>query len=244
MRMFGPLGAAVALAVGLVLAQVHTAHAHQPYFEETDFTADAAFAVADPSISTAVYGTLSTETDVDYFSFQAEAGRQIHLGIVIPAIAGQAQFNPTIALLGPGLPAAELPATIDTPPGAGALILRDQQSEPSVFFEPFSRTRYWERQDATVTVPADGQYTIALWHEDGAAGRYTFVLGQREVLGGDPLFMVKLRSFWTPVDGADAGEGVRVERSGSEMHHARLQAWLEQMFRCVLEFLAKWMPQI
>lgn len=248
MRMFGLLSAAVALAVCLVLTQVHTTYAHQPYFEDEDFTVDAAFRFGDPTVSTAVYGTLSTATDVDYFSFEAEAGRQIHLGLVIPAIAGQAQFNPTIALLGPGLPAAELPAVIDSPPGVGAVILRDQQSEPSVFFEPFSRTRYWERQDETVTLPVDGEYAIAVWHEEGATGRYTFVIGQREVLGGDPLFMVKLRSFWTPVDAADADAGARIDRSLDrsigERHHDRFHAWLEHMFRCVLEFFAKWMPQI
>jgi hypothetical protein len=78
-------------------------------------------------------------------------------------------------------------------------LLPSLQGETTSFYEPFSRTSYWERQEERVTLPADGVYTVAVWHNKGQLGRYTFVIGDRERLGGDPAFGRKLRSFWTPV---------------------------------------------
>jgi hypothetical protein len=40
---------------------------------------------------------------------------------------------------------------------------------------------------------------LASWHPDGAVGRYTLVMGDREIPGSDVAFPFKLRSFWTPV---------------------------------------------
>jgi hypothetical protein len=40
---------------------------------------------------------------------------------------------------------------------------------------------------------------LTSWHPDGAVGRYTLVVGDREIPGGDVAFPFKLRSFWTPV---------------------------------------------
>jgi hypothetical protein len=39
-----------------------------------------------------------------------------------------------------------------------------------------------------------------VWHPDDQVGRYTFVIGEREKLGGDPAFPVKMRSYWTSVE--------------------------------------------
>ena len=69
----------------------------------------------------------------------------------------------------------------------------------SEFYEPFSRTSYWERQSQRVTLPESGQYVVAVWHEEGELGRYTFVIGDKERLGGDLAFPVKLGAYWTPV---------------------------------------------
>lgn len=40
---------------------------------------------------------------------------------------------------------------------------------------------------------------MVVWHPQQSIGRYTLVVGQREVLGGDPGFARKLKEFWTPV---------------------------------------------
>jgi hypothetical protein len=173
--------------------------AHQPFFEDKDFTLAQPYRVKDATISTAVYATLMDAQDVDYYSFTGKKGQRILLSMTIPQIAGQENFAPEMAVLGPGLPAGRLPARVSAPRGAGVRLLPSLQGETTSFYEPFSRTSYWERQEERVTLPADGVYTVAVWHHKGQLGRYTFVIGDRERLGGDPAFGRKLRSFWTPV---------------------------------------------
>jgi hypothetical protein len=190
---------AALLIASMVALAPQPAHAHQPFFEEPDTTSATPWVIADPTVSLALYFTLSTPTDVDYVVFDGRASQSLLLSMTIPQIAGQEDFTPTLALIGPGLPAASLPKAIVAPAGNGALIIRAEPGKPVPFFEPFSATAYWRRQRATVTLPADGQYIVALWSETGQTGRYTFAPGTREVFGGDREFRNKLSTYWTPV---------------------------------------------
>jgi len=187
------------LTLLLLLAAPLPAEAHQPYFEDEDWTPGTAYGVKDPTVSTALYATLDRRDDVDYVRFTGRAGQSILLGLTIPQIEGQETFTPTLALIGPGLPATRLPARIETPSDTGARILRAAPGEPTSFYEPFSRTRYWERQEDRFVLPADGEYWVAVWSDAGQVGRYTLVVGDREIPGGDIGFPFKLRAFWTPV---------------------------------------------
>ena len=192
----------LSLLLGLLLAGtlVSPAVAHQPYFEEKDIEAGNPWEIEDPSISTALYATLGSRSDVDYFSFEGLVREVILLEITIPQIEGQEDFAPTMALMGLGLPGADLPDEVIVPEGAGALVIEPPTGPAPTFYEPFSRTSYWERQEQRVTLPASGQYTVAVWHPEGEVGRYVFVIGEKEVLGGDLAFPLKMRSYWTPVE--------------------------------------------
>lgn len=187
------------MATMFVFLTPRPAEAHQPFFEDEDWTPANAYRVKDPTVSTALYATLDRRDDVDYVRFTGSANQSILIGLTIPQIEGQETFTPTLALIGPGLPAARLPARIVTPPDTGARILRAAPGAPTSFFEPFSRTRYWERQEDRFVLPADGEYWVVVWNEAGQVGRYTLVVGDREIPGGDIGFPFKLRAFWTPV---------------------------------------------
>lgn len=204
------------LALIAVLLAAAPASAHRPYFEEQDIVASAPWTIKDPTISTVVYATLQSAADVDYYTFDGRQGERILLEMTIPQIEGQANFAPTIALLGPGLGQAVLPARVERPAGAnGALVMAPPAGAAETFFEPFSRTSYWERQSQRVALPADGRYTVAVWHPTGETGRYGFVIGDKERPGGDPAFMSKLRAYWTPVQ--PAGQpGAATPDSGAE----------------------------
>jgi hypothetical protein len=188
------------LTLLLVSMFVPSALAHQPYFEEEDIRPEEPWEIDDPTISTALYATLDSRGDVDYFSFEGAAKEVILLELTIPQIEGQESFAPTMALMGPGLPGAELPHKVVVPEGWGALVIEPPPGPAKTFYEPFSRTSYWERQEQRVTLPVDGDYVVAVWHPDDQVGRYTFVIGEKEKLGGDLAFPIKMRSFWTPVE--------------------------------------------
>jgi hypothetical protein len=187
------------LAVALIAGWAVPVWAHQPYFEETDIVAGAPWQVDDPTVSTALYATLESAQDVDYYTFQGQAGQTILLALTIPQVEGQDLFAPTMALMGPGLPEADVPRRVVRPEGSGALLLSPDPGPAPTFFEPFSRTSYWDRQEERVPLPADGPYTVAVWHPEGEMGRYVFVVGDRELPGGDPAFPIKMRSYWTQV---------------------------------------------
>ena len=189
----------LALAFLASFVLVAPASAHQPWFEDKDIKADSPWRIKDPDVFTVVYATLDSASDVDYFSFTGKAGQRVYLAITIPQIKGQDEFAPTMALLGPGLAAAKLPARVQRSAASGILTIPPSPGPASTFFEPFSRTSYWERQERRVTLPRDGQYVVAVWHPDGTAGRYGFVIGEKERLGGDPSFPIKMRKYWTPV---------------------------------------------
>lgn len=196
--------AALPLALIAVLLATAPASAHRPYFEEQDIVASAPWTIKDPTISTVVYATLQSAADVDYYTFDGGQGQRILLEMTIPQIEGQADFAPTIALLGPGLGQAALPERVERAASAtGALVMAPAPGAASTFFEPFSRTSYWERQSQRVTLPADGRYTVAVWHPSGETGRYGFVIGDKERPGGDPAFMSKMRAYWTPFQVVD-----------------------------------------
>ncbi len=187
----------------MLFVMISSAVAHQPFFEKEDITAEEPWHIADPTISTAIYASLETPDDVDYYSFNASHGQSILISITIPQIEGQESFAPTMALMGRGLvttkTAARLPPNVVKPEGFSALIL-PPPANTTTFFEPFSRTSYWNRQKEYVKIPSDGRYVVAVWDDTGKIGRYVFVIGDREVPGGDIAFPLKMRSYWRPVE--------------------------------------------
>jgi len=190
---------ALALSVILITVAAQPVLAHRPYFEEEDIGPDAPWHVHEPTISTAVYATLESATDADYFVFEGQAGEVILLALTIPQIEGQEDFAPTLALMGPGLPQGDVADRVVRPEGAGVMEIAPPPGPAPTFFEPFSRTSYWDRQQERVSLPADGRYVVAVWHPEGRLGRYVFVIGDIERLGGDLTFPLKMRDYWTPV---------------------------------------------
>jgi hypothetical protein len=196
------------LTLILLALTVAPALAYQPFFEEEDVTAEKPWLVAKPTVSTAIYATLDSRTDVDYFVFDGKKGQTVLLSIVIPQIAGQESFAPTMALMGPGLGSASLPAKVVKPADSSVYLLPALTGPAKTFYEPFGRKSYWERQEELVILPADGRYTVAVWSDEAQVGRYTFVVGDREIPGGDPAYGRKMAAYWTPVP-APAPEPVR-----------------------------------
>ena len=213
-RISSPRFFILTLALLLAVFAASSAMAHQPFFEEPDSTAAAPMSVRDPEISTALYSTLDRPEDVDFFSFSVSAGQTIEIGMSIPQVEGQEEFAPSIAVIASGM---DKVTDQWLPEDAAPLLTGDRGAtligpvKAKIFFEPFSRTAYWQRQRQRITFAAESDVHVVVWHPQQELGRYTLVVGQREVLGGDPGFARKLREFWTPVvlsPGASEGEDV------------------------------------
>ncbi len=192
------------LVIGFVLlACASLVSAHQPVCEFADLTADAPWQVPDPTISYAYFGNVYPPQDIDYFTFDALRGQSILLSMSIPADDEDAQdfYLPKLAVLGPGLPRelpAELPSTLLLPEGHGALMV-PLGDTPAWFFEPFGRVHFWNWDNYYFQVPQDARYTVVLWHPEAEIGRYTFVIGEKEVFGGDMECFMAFTTYWTPI---------------------------------------------
>lgn len=154
------------ISVVAVLGFIAPSLAHQQFFEDAELNTSNPMYIKDPSISTAVCATLETASDVDYYTFNGTKGEIVFLSITIPQIAGQENFAPTMTLMGPGLRYADLPNQVVKPGNFGAVILVPPANAIS-FFEPFSRTSYWTRQEQNVTLPENSSYLVAVWDDKG-----------------------------------------------------------------------------
>ncbi len=187
----------------LLVSGPATAYAHQPFFEVYDATARNPWRIHDPSISLALYGTLQSADDIDYFVMPLKSGQRVPIQMTVPQIKGQAAgFAPSVAVIGPGLLSISLTIGSSTIMTQGFVLL--PPAKASTFYEPFSGDDYWTWQETTFVAPQAGTYRIWVWHATGCVGRYTLAVGAREVRGGDPDFRTKKRIFWTPVSAKSA----------------------------------------
>ena len=75
----------------------------------------------------------------------------------------------------------------------------DVGEEPEYWYEPFGGRYYWNFDNTYFDAPQDAIYTVALWHPQQELGRYSFVVGEREVFGGDRDCMATFNDYWTPL---------------------------------------------
>lgn len=200
-RRGGWRSAGVLVLVCWLLGVAPLVRGHQPYCEFADLTADAPWHVPDPSISYAYFGNVYPAGDIDYFRFEAAAGQSILISLSIPAIDDIAIYAPSLLLMGPGIPAAKslnLPAELDMAEGHGAVLV-PIGDKPSYFYEPFGGRYYWNYADTYFGAPETALYTVALWHPRDEIGRYAFVIGAREVFGGQAECFATYAEYWSPL---------------------------------------------
>ena len=191
------------VTVFVLLACASLVSAHQPVCEFADLTATAPWQVPDPTISYAYFGNVYPPNDIDYFTFDAAVGQSILLSMSIPSTDKNEVdiYLPQMAVLGPGLPRdlpEELPGALLLPAGHGAL-MAPLGDTPSWFYEPFGRVHFWNWDNYYFQAPQDASYTVALWHPEAEIGRYTFVIGEKEVFGGDMECFLAFAAWWTPI---------------------------------------------
>ena len=181
----------VLLAALLLLLTATQAAAHKPLWGDGN-----QLEIPNLTTSFAAYRALETADQVDTFVFTAEAGQTLQGSITIPQIEGLGDFGVRAALFGPGLPEADheaLPA--DHPEEVGTAVYPSRNTEP--FFEPFTQTNYWGRQQFETTLPQDGTYYLLIWHPDGERGKYVLATGTEERFA--PVDLFRFPVWWVRV---------------------------------------------
>jgi hypothetical protein len=149
-------------------------------------------------ISWGIYEELSGSDDVHYYKFAANEGERLYAQISIPRLEKFSTFVPSIAVVGNGLSAVELEGGYSVreyahdvgdlpfgiPPEMSAIVVDyDGPIPSSEFYEPFTQTSYWERQEIVInSLPSVGTYYLVVFDRSLAQdeGKYTLAVGEIE----------------------------------------------------------------
>lgn len=160
---------------------------------------DQPYDLDDVAISQVAYHEVTASAPAIWFRFSGTAGQEVLIQGGVPRIARLADLRPIVALVGPGLPAADMPFAL--PPGLGALVFDSaDEPDPTVFNEPFTGTVSWQFTAHTPTLSADGVYYAVGYLPPGETGKIWLTVGTIESFGlADiltlPAVLVRVRLF-------------------------------------------------
>ena len=161
-----------------------------------DFTT--AKEIPNHKVSWGIYEELSGSNDVHYYKFAANEGERLYAQISIPKLEKFSTFVPFIALVGSDVSAGNLEGGYSVreyahdvgdlpfgiPPGMRAIVVDYNGPVPSSeFYEPFTQTSYWERQEIVVnSLPSSGTYYLVVFDRSLVQdeGKYTLAVGEIE----------------------------------------------------------------
>jgi hypothetical protein len=164
------------------------ASAHRPLWDEGSGQDPIhAIAIKDANISQVVYREIASQSPRVWFTFEAQEGQEVYLELGVPVIDRLKNFRPALAVLGPGLPTAQLP--FESPEGLGGQIFNTETvKEPRVYHEPFTGTDSWVLCEIRFKAPATGKYFVVAYVPSDETGKVWVALGEQERFGPLDLF--------------------------------------------------------
>ena len=177
-----------------------TTYAHKPIDTSKPATRKDPIVIEDHQISWVAYNQLTDIDDVDYYKLDSvKEGEEIYLSMLVPKFERLRDFDPVIALIGPELPnelsnfsKEEIEEILDIYDNEGVVIKLNDKYDKT-FFEPFTQTRYWERQELRIVAPASGDYFVAVFDEE-IADKYVLSIGEKEEWGIRDI--IKMPIIW------------------------------------------------
>ena len=155
-----------------------SAQAHKPSFSTGEYgTADQAWSIQDPNISTVLYHKVTCEQPVLWLRYEVEEPTEIFIQLGVPLIDRLADYDPVL-----GLVHDQVTDGVSTPfpvPEGLGVQLHERSEERALFFEPFTQTQSWILGERKVPVPAGTGY-IAAWDPNGQTGKLWVAVGEVE----------------------------------------------------------------
>jgi len=158
-------------------------HAHVPYIENEDYSAEHPFVVTDSiENSKAVYAWFETGTDVDVYAFEVSEPVTVYANALVIACPSLETLLPWFAVAGPGLPVPDEELPFELPVGYGAVVVTNKNpgEQRDTFFEPFSAKTYFDGPEFSREVTTPGTWYVYYWDPYKIGGDYVAVLGLKE----------------------------------------------------------------
>jgi len=171
----------IAMIISISPAYGHKLISHDD--SHRDF--DSALVIPDHKISWAIYDNLGVD-ESKFYTFDAKKGDSFYASIVIPKLEGLEDYSPSLILMNDDLfngagPSSNIESSVQK-------FLYEGDYPGNEFYEPFGQVTYWERQEVTTTIPADGQYFILVSDEKNQSGKYALAVGTIEDFSGSDFF--------------------------------------------------------
>lgn len=167
--------------IGIILLGNVPGFAHKPISSDgSNVNYENALLIPDHKISWAIYEELE-KSQTKFYMFDAKAGDSFYSSIVIPKLDRFENYKPGLALISEQIEVNAIHnINSDLPPGGIIVYNYDGQIPSSEFYEPFTQTNYWERQEVKITIPTDGTYYIAVFDNQEMKGKYSLAVGTIE----------------------------------------------------------------
>lgn len=169
---------AIMLVMFIFASSSNEIYAHKPIQSDgTNTIYENALWIPDHKISWAIYEQLEAK-QTKFYKFDAKEGDSFYSSIVIPKLDRLENYKPGLGLIGEGIGVSSI-HKIDSELPAGGIVVYDYDGviPSSEFYEPFTQTTYWERQEIRINIPADGTYYIVVFDNQGMLGKYSLAVG-------------------------------------------------------------------
>jgi len=179
------------------------AEAHKPIDTSGPATRENPIVISEHRVSWAAYNEFLTPGEVHFYRLEdVKSGEKIHLSLLVPYLERLKDFFPVIALMGPGLERdfagldqEEVLELLKPQEGEGIILKQFTGEEAGSFFEPFTQTRYYERQEMNIFAPASGDYYAVVFDLQGRTDKYVFAIGEEEKWGARDILSMP-RIWW------------------------------------------------
>jgi hypothetical protein len=165
--------------------------AHAPLGTQDNESIDTATVIPDPTKSWALYAELHSDGEPQYYTFNISEGQTIDLLMYKSLRSQDADFEPTLVLMGQTFNATSgVPSKITVPAGYNAEIIHPIATQAS--YEPFSPGVLGYVANLTITDAASGQYYMAVYEasDNPKGGNYGIAIGDRETYTIDEWVLI------------------------------------------------------
>lgn len=170
------------LLVGLLLGfslGVSSAASHSLLTPGDNESLVSATLVADAAKSWAVYAELHEGGEAQYYRFEMNQGQRLHVMLFISPASREKGFNPSLAIMGPGIESqGTTPSYVDPPSGSAVMVL-ERVLPAKAEYEPFSPSSFYPTAEARLDVSQTGTYYLAVY-EESQGGNYGIAIGDLE----------------------------------------------------------------
>ena len=180
------------LSVALIFTAT-PAYAHKLILHSDSHTdMNNALKIPDHEISWAIYENLGANK-AKFDSFDAEKGDSSYASIAIPKMEGLEEYSPTLVLVSPENNKEE---NNNSDSQSNTQKFPYEGNFPSKeFYGPFGQVTYWERQEISTEINADGEYFIVVLDEKNQKGKYSLAIGTIEDFSEENIFLILPQSW-------------------------------------------------